>query len=126
MTDRSISQLIHLVRATVAPDSDVGLLCNAASKHIRLYMEKCGEVHELRHSLRLATSNAEICNRVAREAKERCALLEEALRWALENRAGSNYVGGLRNGGCGCCSDDIEPPAHLEPIFRDVLGEKHD
>lgn len=94
--------------------------------HMIRQRKACAKLHEqikeFKHDLQLATNNAAACMRVANERQEELNLVKEALRWALENRAGSNYVGGLRNGGCGCCSYDIEPPAHLEPIFRDVLG----
>lgn len=45
----------------------------------------------------------------------------ESLKWALENRAGTNHIGGFRSGGCGCCSWDIEPPEHLREILMGVM-----
>ena len=118
MSERPISQIIADLKSTCHPQSDIGVLC--------AFAEEALDLKELKHDLQLANKNASACMRVANERLERIELLEQALRWALSKNAGWDYgvKGGLRDGGCGCCSGQIDQPAHLEPIFRDILGEK--
>ena len=126
----SLFEAIESLQRTEAAWRNARDVWDADQRRLQERVEFLEQLSGLRASVisqkdeQLSASNAEICNRVAREAKERCALLEEALRWALDHRAGTNYAGGLRDGGCGCCAEEINPPAHLEPIFRDILGAK--
>jgi hypothetical protein len=53
--------------------------------------------------------------------------LQLALRWALKHGAHavrSEYDGiYIRNEGCGCCSDKIEPPAEIAVLVNAVAAE---
>lgn len=51
-------------------------------------------------------------------------LLMQALRWQLEKGA---YVvdsgSGFQHKGCGCCAYELEPPAEIDAIVREVRRE---
>lgn len=101
MTTRPISQIIADLRKNQwRPGSNVRLLMEYAE--------------EAASQIQLANNNAAACMRVANERQEELKLAKEALRWALEN-------GALYRPGMGVTDN---PPAHFEPIFRDIFGEK--
>lgn len=47
-------------------------------------------------------------------------LLEKALTWALANGVTVKANGKLRDSGCGCCSDPLEPPSDLVAIIEEL------
>lgn len=59
----------------------------------------------------------------------RIADLRAALKWALWEGIEARFMPaspggiGFRSGGCGCCSDIIEPPEELAGIVREVVAE---
>jgi hypothetical protein len=55
---------------------------------------------------------------------EECERLREALAWSIKSGAKDNLVDGLRDSGCGCCSANIEPPAHLRAVLEAARSGK--
>ena len=48
--------------------------------------------------------------------------MKQALIWALDNgaRVVDYGTGDFRNGGCGCCASEIDPPRAISETLRDV------
>lgn len=59
------------------------------------------------------------------KATQKVELLQSALLWALSENASARKEGGRKwvfhDGGCGCCSGNIEPPEELRGVIIETL-----
>lgn len=50
-------------------------------------------------------------------------LLKQALKWALKGHHVTAWTCGFAYKGCGCCQYDVEPPAEIDALVREVRRE---